>query len=137
MRLHNEKVMKSVFAILGATSEGVAIVLQCLDVMLTKRRKQVSQQRALAFIKRLCTLALHVLPNASIGILATNRILMHVSSDTDVNSGPAAVVLCLRHVLIRRLGKYIELQKESISSLVIPSRGSHFYCLVGIFPANV
>ncbi|EPY88761.1 hypothetical protein CB1_000155006 [Camelus ferus] len=61
----------------GATNEGVEIVLQCLDVMLTKRRKQVSQQRALAFIKRLCTLALHVLPNSSIGILATNRILMH------------------------------------------------------------
>ncbi|XP_055967804.1 LOW QUALITY PROTEIN: nucleolar complex protein 3 homolog [Sorex fumeus] len=63
----------------GATNEGVEIVLQCLDVMLTKRRKQVSLQRALAFIKRLCTLALHVLPNSSIGILATNRILMHIT----------------------------------------------------------
>uniref|UniRef100_A0A8C8X7A3 Nucleolar complex protein 3 homolog n=1 Tax=Panthera leo TaxID=9689 RepID=A0A8C8X7A3_PANLE len=68
----------------GATNEGVEIVLQCLDIMLTKRRKQVSQQRALAFIKRLCTLALHVLPNASIGILATNRILMHTFPKTDL-----------------------------------------------------
>ncbi|XP_049502377.1 nucleolar complex protein 3 homolog isoform X1 [Panthera uncia] len=68
----------------GATNEGVEVVLQCLDVMLTKRRKQVSQQRALAFIKRLCTLALHVLPNASIGILATNRILMHTFPKTDL-----------------------------------------------------
>ncbi|KAB1271427.1 Nucleolar complex protein 3-like protein [Camelus dromedarius] len=68
----------------GATNEGVEIVLQCLDVMLTKRRKQVSQQRALAFIKRLCTLALHVLPNSSIGILATNRILMHTFPKTDL-----------------------------------------------------
>ncbi|XP_028367266.1 nucleolar complex protein 3 homolog [Phyllostomus discolor] len=68
----------------GATNEGVEIVLQCLDVMLTKRRKQVSQQRALAFIKRLSTLALHVLPNASIGILATNRVLMHTFPKTDL-----------------------------------------------------
>ncbi|XP_022355506.1 nucleolar complex protein 3 homolog [Enhydra lutris kenyoni] len=68
----------------GATNEGVEILLQCLDVMLTKRRKQVSQQRALAFIKRLCTLALHVLPNSSIGILATNRILMHTFPKTDL-----------------------------------------------------
>uniref|UniRef100_A0A7N5JPH5 Nucleolar complex protein 3 homolog n=1 Tax=Ailuropoda melanoleuca TaxID=9646 RepID=A0A7N5JPH5_AILME len=68
----------------GATNEGVRILLQCLDVMLTKRRKQVSQQRALAFIKRLCTLALHVLPNSSIGILATNRILMHTFPKTDL-----------------------------------------------------
>lgn len=75
--------LTGVSAVVGATNEGVEIVLQCLDVMLTKRRKQVSQQRALAFIKRLCTLALHVLPNSSIGILATNRILMHVSSHAD------------------------------------------------------
>ncbi|XP_037659791.1 nucleolar complex protein 3 homolog isoform X2 [Choloepus didactylus] len=68
----------------GATNEGVEIVLQCLDVMLAKRRKQVSQQRALAFIKRLTTLALHVLPNSSIGILATNRILMHTFPKTDL-----------------------------------------------------
>uniref|UniRef100_A0A8C0XL49 Nucleolar complex protein 3 homolog n=1 Tax=Castor canadensis TaxID=51338 RepID=A0A8C0XL49_CASCN len=68
----------------GATNEGVEIALQCLDVMLTKRRKQVSQQRALAFIKRLCTLALQVLPNSSIGILATTRILMHTFPKTDL-----------------------------------------------------
>uniref|UniRef100_A0A8C6W9H9 Nucleolar complex protein 3 homolog n=1 Tax=Nannospalax galili TaxID=1026970 RepID=A0A8C6W9H9_NANGA len=68
----------------GATNEGVEIVLQCLDVMLTKRRKQVSHQRALAFIKRLCTLALQVLPNSSIGILATTRVLMHTFPKTDL-----------------------------------------------------
>ncbi|XP_053161910.1 nucleolar complex protein 3 homolog [Hemicordylus capensis] len=68
----------------GATNGDVAIVLQCLEVMLTKRRKQVSQQRALAFIKRLSTLALHVLPNSSIGILATNRTLMHTFPKTDL-----------------------------------------------------
>lgn len=67
-------------SVLGATNDGIEIVLHCLDVMLSKRRKQVSHQRALAFIKRLCTLALQVLPNSSIGLLATTRILMHVSS---------------------------------------------------------
>ncbi|XP_071420487.1 nucleolar complex protein 3 homolog isoform X2 [Pithys albifrons albifrons] len=60
----------------GGTNEDIGIVLQCLDVMFAKRRKQVSQQRALAFLKRLSTLALHVLPNSSVGILATNRIFM-------------------------------------------------------------
>ena len=83
-------------AVLGVTNEGVETVLQCLDVMLTKRRKQVSQQRALAFIKRLCTLALHVLPNSSIGILATNRILMHVSR---VQTDRASFLLCNNGVL--------------------------------------
>ncbi|NXA34593.1 NOC3L protein, partial [Eudromia elegans] len=68
----------------GGTNEDIEIVLQCLDVMLAKRRKQVSQQRALAFIKRLSTLGLHVLPNSSIGILATNRVLMHTFPKMDL-----------------------------------------------------
>ncbi|NXK96008.1 NOC3L protein, partial [Formicarius rufipectus] len=68
----------------GGTNEDIGIVLQCLDVMFAKRRKQVSQQRALAFLKRLSTLALHVLPNSSVGILATNRVFMQMFSKMDL-----------------------------------------------------
>ncbi|KFO70989.1 Nucleolar complex protein 3, partial [Cuculus canorus] len=68
----------------GGTNDDIGIVLQCLDVMFAKRRKQVSQQRALAFLKRLSTLALHVLPNSSVGILATNRVLMQTFSKMDL-----------------------------------------------------
>ncbi|KAM9188423.1 nucleolar complex protein 3 homolog [Mergus octosetaceus] len=68
----------------GTTNDDIKIVLQCLDVMLAKRRKQVSQQRALAFLKRLSTLALHVLPNCSVGILATNRVLMQTFPKMDL-----------------------------------------------------
>ncbi|NXL57405.1 NOC3L protein, partial [Chordeiles acutipennis] len=68
----------------GGTNDDVGIVLQCLDVMFAKRRKQVSQQRALAFLKRLSTLALHVLPNSSVGILATNRVLMQTFPKMDL-----------------------------------------------------
>ncbi|KAM4636327.1 nucleolar complex protein 3 homolog isoform 2-T2 [Discoglossus pictus] len=68
----------------GATNDDTHIALQCLDVMLTKRRKQVSQQRALSFIKRLSTLALHVLPDSSIGILSTTRGIMQAFPKTDI-----------------------------------------------------
>ncbi|KFO10799.1 Nucleolar complex protein 3, partial [Balearica regulorum gibbericeps] len=68
----------------GGTNDDIGIVLQCLDVMFAKRRKQVSQQRALAFLKRLSTLALHVLPNSSVGILATNRVLMQTFPKMDL-----------------------------------------------------
>ncbi|KFQ43249.1 Nucleolar complex protein 3, partial [Nestor notabilis] len=68
----------------GGTNDDIGIVLQCLDVMFAKRRKQVSQQRALAFLKRLSTLALHVLPNSSVGILATNRVLMQMFPRMDL-----------------------------------------------------
>ncbi|XP_034049100.1 nucleolar complex protein 3 homolog isoform X2 [Thalassophryne amazonica] len=61
----------------GESDNDTIIMLQCLDAMLTRRRKQVTLQRAMAFIKRLSTLSLHVLPNAAVGILAVNRVTMH------------------------------------------------------------
>ncbi|KAM8923847.1 nucleolar complex protein 3 homolog isoform 1-T1 [Pelodytes ibericus] len=68
----------------GVTNDDTVIALQCLEVMLTKRRKQVSQQRALAFLKRLSTLALQVLPDSCIAILATNRGVMQTFPKTDI-----------------------------------------------------
>ncbi|XP_069373224.1 nucleolar complex protein 3 homolog [Paralichthys olivaceus] len=61
----------------GAPNDDIIILLRCLDTMLIRRRKQVTLQRAMAFIKRLSTLSLHVLPNASVGMLAANRATMH------------------------------------------------------------
>ncbi|XP_028264506.1 nucleolar complex protein 3 homolog [Parambassis ranga] len=61
----------------GAPNDDIIIVLRCLDAMLTRRRKQVTLQRAMAFVKRLSMLSLHVMPNASVGILAANRATMH------------------------------------------------------------
>uniref|UniRef100_A0A3Q2DBI1 Nucleolar complex protein 3 homolog n=1 Tax=Cyprinodon variegatus TaxID=28743 RepID=A0A3Q2DBI1_CYPVA len=66
----------------GAPNDDVTILLRCLDAMLTRRRKQVTLQRAMAFVKRLSTLSLHVLPNASVGILAANRATMRSPSAT-------------------------------------------------------
>lgn len=63
----------------GAPNDDIIIMLRCLDTMLTRRKKQVTLQRAMAFVKRLSTLSLHVLPNASVGILAANRAAIHVS----------------------------------------------------------
>lgn len=68
----------------GGRNEDTAIVLQCLDVMLTKRRKQVTLQRAQGFLKRLSTLSLHLLPDSSVGILAANRTLMHAFPKCDI-----------------------------------------------------
>lgn len=47
--------------------------------MLTRRRKQVTLQRVMAFLKRLSVLSLHTLPNASVALLSTTRALLHVS----------------------------------------------------------
>uniref|UniRef100_A0A8C5N5A9 Nucleolar complex protein 3 homolog n=1 Tax=Leptobrachium leishanense TaxID=445787 RepID=A0A8C5N5A9_9ANUR len=68
----------------GVSNDDTLIALQCLEVMFTKRRKQVSHQRALSFLKRLSALALHVLPDSSIGILATNRAIMQTFPKTDI-----------------------------------------------------
>lgn len=51
--------------------------------MLIRRKKQVTLQRALAFMRRLSMLSMHVLPNASVGLLAACRANMHVSVGTN------------------------------------------------------
>ncbi|KAK3559945.1 hypothetical protein QTP86_029548, partial [Hemibagrus guttatus] len=68
----------------GTSNKDTSIMLQCVDVMLSKRRKQVSLQRALAFLKRLDTLALHVMPDSCVGILASNRAIMHTFPKCDL-----------------------------------------------------
>ncbi|KAM6951572.1 nucleolar complex protein 3 homolog [Aplochiton taeniatus] len=68
----------------GASNDDISIVLRCLDVMLTKRRKQVTLQRALSFVKRLSTLSLHTLPNGSVGIMSANRTIMHAFPKCDM-----------------------------------------------------
>ena len=66
--------------ILGATSDDVSVVIECLDAMINRRHKQVSIQRVLAYIKRLCTLSLQTLPSGSLSYLCTIRNVMKVSS---------------------------------------------------------
>ncbi|KAM9700123.1 nucleolar complex protein 3 homolog, partial [Menidia menidia] len=68
----------------GAPSDDIIIVLRCVDAMLTRRRKQVTLQRAMAFVKRLSMLSLHVLPNASVGILAASRATVHAFPRCDL-----------------------------------------------------
>ncbi|XP_075934415.1 nucleolar complex protein 3 homolog [Anarhichas minor] len=67
----------------GVPNDDIIIVLRCLDAMLTRRRKHVSLQRAMAFVKRLSVLSLHVLPNASVGVLAASRATVHAFPKCD------------------------------------------------------
>lgn len=68
----------------GKTSEDVGIVLKCLDVMISKRKRQMSQQRVLAFIKRLATLSLQQTTSGMQGLLAAIRSFMMMYSYTDI-----------------------------------------------------
>ncbi|XP_029383392.1 nucleolar complex protein 3 homolog isoform X2 [Echeneis naucrates] len=67
----------------GLPNDDIIIVLRCLDAMLIRRKKQVTLQRAMAFVKRLSTLSLHVLPNASVGLLAATRATIHAFPKCD------------------------------------------------------
>ncbi|XP_074519640.1 nucleolar complex protein 3 homolog [Halichoeres trimaculatus] len=67
----------------GAPNDDIIIVLRCLDAMLARRKKQVTLQRAMAFVKRLSMLSLHVLPNASVGLLTSNRSTIHAFPKCD------------------------------------------------------
>ncbi|XP_078609664.1 nucleolar complex protein 3 homolog [Branchiostoma floridae x Branchiostoma japonicum] len=68
----------------GQDTDDTANALECIDIMLNKRRKQVSMQRAFAFLKRLCTLSLQLLPNSTLGTLAASRDFLKVFPKTDM-----------------------------------------------------
>lgn len=54
------------------------ILIKTIEVMLIKRRKKVSQQRILAFTKRLATLALQLLHNGSLSCLGHIKNVLQV-----------------------------------------------------------
>uniref|UniRef100_A0A8C5DY77 Nucleolar complex protein 3 homolog n=1 Tax=Gouania willdenowi TaxID=441366 RepID=A0A8C5DY77_GOUWI len=68
----------------GAANDDISIVLRCVDGMLTRRRKHVTQQRVSAYVKRLSTLSLHLLHNATIGVLCALRTLFQCFPKCDV-----------------------------------------------------
>lgn len=68
----------------GKTHTDLPVILKASEAVLIKRRKQISMQRLLAFIKRMSTLALQVLPNGSLGLLCLIKQILQVNNSTDV-----------------------------------------------------
>lgn len=60
----------------GRTSIDLGTAVKTLCHVLIKRRKQLSQQRLLAFLKRCMQLSLHQLHNGSISLLGVIRAVM-------------------------------------------------------------
>lgn len=66
------------FNCLGKTHPDMSILVRAIEVMLIKRRKKISQQRVLAFTKRLATLSLHLLHNGSLSCLGHIKNVLQV-----------------------------------------------------------
>ncbi|KAG1675629.1 Nucleolar complex protein 3 [Nymphon striatum] len=77
----------------GMSSDDVKLLLECINMMIIQRRKKVSFQRILAFMKRLSTICLQLHHNAVLACLSYVRslLLIHRNSDilldTDCSSG--------------------------------------------------
>lgn len=68
----------------GKNHEDFQIVLHTLDDVLVKRRKNITQQRLLAFVKRLATLSMHLMHNGTLASLGTVKTIMQLTSMLDV-----------------------------------------------------
>ncbi|XP_064602722.1 nucleolar complex protein 3 homolog isoform X2 [Liolophura sinensis] len=68
----------------GSSIEDIALILDCLDVVVSRRKRQISEHRILAYIKRLCTLCLQLLPHGSIATLAMCKTLIQTYSRSDL-----------------------------------------------------
>ncbi|KAH8335507.1 hypothetical protein KR074_004241, partial [Drosophila pseudoananassae] len=77
----------------GKNHEDFAIILRTLDEVLVKRRRNMSQQRLMAFIKRLLSGSLHLLHNGTLATLGTIKQTFQLTSvldallDTDTTIG--------------------------------------------------
>lgn len=68
----------------GSTNADLNIILECLEAMIFKRKKQLTKSRIMAFMKRLSTLCLHALPEASIALLGVVRSIVHSFPCSDI-----------------------------------------------------
>ncbi|XP_055905820.1 nucleolar complex protein 3 homolog [Eupeodes corollae] len=79
----------------GKNHDDFHIILRTLDDVLVKRRKNITQQRLLAFVKRLSTISMHLMHNGTLASLGTVKTIMQLTSmldiildtDTSVGSG--------------------------------------------------
>ncbi|KAH8280829.1 hypothetical protein KR054_000291, partial [Drosophila jambulina] len=77
----------------GKNHDDFAIILRTLDEVLVKRRRNMSQQRLMAFVKRLLTGSLHLLHNGTLATLGTIKQTFQLTSvldallDTDTSIG--------------------------------------------------
>ncbi|XP_034486544.1 nucleolar complex protein 3 homolog [Drosophila innubila] len=77
----------------GKNHDDFAIILRTLDEVLVKRRRNMSQQRLMAFVKRLLTGSLHLLHNGTLATLGTIKQTFQLTSvldallDTDTTIG--------------------------------------------------
>lgn len=65
------------FCLKGSAKDDILLAVECMDKLIRKRR-QISLQRVLAFVKRLSTICLQLLPGACLAVMATIRAFMQV-----------------------------------------------------------
>nr|CAD7453641.1 unnamed protein product [Timema tahoe] len=72
----------------GRNHGDLLIVLQTLDTVLIRRRRKISQQRVLAFTKRLATMCTQLLHNGALGCLALIKTVMQLNKSVDILLDP-------------------------------------------------
>ncbi|XP_050099878.1 nucleolar complex protein 3 homolog [Anopheles aquasalis] len=76
---------KNLLYVHGGKNHGdMKTILNTLDILLFKRRRNVTSQRYLSFLKRLATLSLQTLPNGSLGLIAIIRSSLQMNQHLDI-----------------------------------------------------
>ncbi|EAA10046.3 AGAP010308-PA [Anopheles gambiae str. PEST] len=76
----------------GKNHDDMQTIIKTLDVILFKRRRNVTYHRYVSFVKRLATLCLQVLPNGCLGLISLIRSCMHMNQQLDILLDSEAVV---------------------------------------------
>ncbi|XP_050396217.1 nucleolar complex protein 3 homolog [Patella vulgata] len=68
----------------GTSSNDMSIILPCLYILIMKQKRKLSQQKVVAFMKRLSTMALQQLPHGALSLLAAVKQFLHAYSLSDL-----------------------------------------------------
>ncbi|KAL9895946.1 nucleolar complex protein 3 [Glossina fuscipes fuscipes] len=68
----------------GKNHDDFCIILKTLDEVLVKRRRNISQQRLMAFVKRLLIVSLHLLHHGTLASLGTIKTTFQLTSVLDI-----------------------------------------------------
>lgn len=68
----------------GKNHDDFRVILETLDEVLVKRRRNMSQQRLMAFVKRLLTISLNLLHHGTLASLGTIKTTFQLTSVLDI-----------------------------------------------------
>lgn len=109
----------------GTNHQDFVIILRTLNEVLVKRKRSISQQRLMAFIKRLLTVSLQLLHHGTLACLGTIKTTFQLSSVLDILLDTDCSLGCGRYDPLLDDPEYCNASSTALYELALLRRHYH------------